>query len=125
MRVALFFVYLCFLLLKAGDPVHAVASAGAAPQFQSSQTVDYATAFHGLPVIHTANADQNGYFAGDDAEDEDTENIFTRKVKLPARCYEELVCQPVPAYPLNRSKAAPSFCGRIAPKYILQRVLRV
>ncbi|MET0393634.1 MAG: hypothetical protein ABW019_10860, partial [Chitinophagaceae bacterium] len=95
-------------------------------QLQQSQPLSYAAIYHGLPVIHTTpSADQSGYFVGDDAEDEDTESIFARKFKVLARSYDELALQPVLAYPFNRSKAAPSFCGRISPKYILQRVLRV
>ena len=131
MRLAIFFVYLCFFLLKGGDHVHAVVSSytdgyAHAQYIQISQPVAAAISCDAGTVINNTGTDnQNQFLIIDDVEDEDTNNFFARKFKTLARYYTALSCQSTLGYPINRSKVAPSFCGRISYKYILQRVLRV
>jgi hypothetical protein len=131
MRVAVFFIYLGLILLKMGDHANAIAPLQAvsytpAQYTQPSEAVEFIAAGYGNTISNNSSTGDPNYFLFiDDVDDEDSNDSIARSFKLLARCYSILSFQPDLGYPVNRSKAAPSFCGRVSHKYIVQRVLRV
>ncbi|RYY61320.1 MAG: hypothetical protein EOO05_06810 [Chitinophagaceae bacterium] len=129
MRLPLYFITLCFILLKVGTPLPAFASATSRDVV--AQAV-FPSAFSGTandgqdqPVVVQAVKNEKDQLVYDDAEDEDASEIIARKFKLLTRDYPELILLTETGCPINRSKAAPSFFGRITYRYLQQRVLRV
>lgn len=130
MKVALSFICLCFLLLQGKGVVYAakLSCSASSLHYRSVQQAQPAVATVSKKCTAINNAgtdDQNTYFTGNEAEDEDLDELFARKFNWLARSYSTLSFPSDLIYPFNRSKAAPSFCGRISYRYILQRVLRV
>lgn len=131
MRVAVFFVYLCFFLLKGDGFAHAVGPSPAngynhVQHIQTTgPTVPTTCSDAGIIINNAHTNDQPVYLICDDVEEENTNDFFARKFKLLVRSYSALSYHFAFDYPTNRSKAALSFYGRVFYKYILQRVLRV
>ena len=93
---------------------------------QIAESIESTTA-DGVRTINNTNRDHQNedFIIEDEVEGEDTNESFARKFKLLDKCYSIQFCQSTAGYPINRSKSAPSFYGRVSHKYILQRVLRV
>lgn len=132
MRVAVFFVYLCFLLLGgnstayAGLPLHR-ADNTQLRQLLKNQLILPAGARHAAGLFRDACEDPaNDYFLLEEAEDEDQHYLFALKSGLLARyclaCYFSLLDDG------SRSEfpdGLPPFLDHSTPKYISQRVLRI
>lgn len=128
MKVSVYFMCLCFLLLKAGAPTHAAAGFSA-----DGYNPAVNLSLNNLSALgdearfeKSVPQDEQSIFLIDDAEDEDANDFFARKFRLLVRTWPDLLSyqSPLPIS-LNRSKAAPSFFGRIPYKYLQQRVWRV
>lgn len=117
MRVAVFFLCLCILLLKGYDYTH---------------TVAHTNSIHNTPVQHFAVLKDTGtekdeeYLISDDKEDEDPNSVFGRKYRLLA------TYNIIPAYLFishhlySRSKGPLAYYGALSScKYITQKVLRI
>ena len=126
MRASIFFLFLCFLLIKLGGPVpaHAASFTQGLAQPHLAHLVTESDKDRAM-LAATEPDEQNLSLVSDDAEDEDANDPFARKFKFLSRDYSELAYQPAFGCTINRSKAAPSFLGRVSYKYLLQRVLRV
>lgn len=131
MKAGIFFIFLCFLLLRMSDTLGAVALFHApgkvpVPVFQIQSPSDSPVIGQPGAIIDDCNdARQYEELVYEDIEDDDSNDVIIRNFKLLPRCSLPVIYSPGSVYPVNRSKAAPSFCGRISYKYILQRVLRV
>ncbi len=128
MRFSTFFVFVCFVLLK-GGPTSALATSTAQHYPLPTLNLHLAEKDHSVPDITIIDGsgpgDQSAFVFNDDGDDDDSNDVFVRKFKLLARSYSELSYEPPTGCSMNRSKAAPSFFGRVSYKYLQQRVLRV
>lgn len=134
MRVALFFVCLCFLLLKVDSSLYAGMqhySIGytSARHPQKANEVKLVSASKDCAVITDAGVDTKmEYLISDDVEDEDTNDFSSPKDRLPARSHAVYSCPVYPAvlkYHRKYYKAPPSFFGQISDKCILHSVFRL
>jgi hypothetical protein len=79
-------------------------------------------------AIADPTLDTETEYAVDNDEDDDAHNFMAEKFRLMARSH---ATHAYPAYPSildyfrNSFNAAPSFCGQVSHKYILQGVLRI
>jgi hypothetical protein len=130
MRVAIFLVFWCILLLRGDESL-------------STRTYQYDDCYtlsgqpgnkypaHNIssgqdcPVVsgHKPEMDQEYLFA-DDVEDEDTSSGFARKYRLLAR-YGLTYTTSVLRCLLRYYKGSPFFSGEASYKYLLQGVLRI
>ena len=137
MRVAIFFTYLCFLLLR-GNEYAFTATQDPAVHHAPVKENEYAfSATHHLPlikepedtqeytVVDTTIDNEEEYLISDDIEEEDPSNFLVRKYKLLARYYVALSCPLLSGYLYKSRKAPPSFQGYLSYIYITQRVLRL
>jgi hypothetical protein len=130
MRKSIFFVCLCFFLLKGGDYVYAVmhSHGKTCSHAQSIQTSGLnesgVTSNAWIMLSNNIPGHQNEFVISDELKDEDPDNLSARKFKLLARCYSAFSSQFIGTN-ITYSKAATSLCGRVSYKYILQGVLRV
>lgn len=131
MRIAVFFVCLCSLLLGGAVPV----TAGTGHKDMGYALAQYALTGHQTKFTHTVQDSpvmkgtdpdvDKEYFVADDVEDDDSDHFLAKKMKLLAR-YPSAICyQSILSYLCNRFKAPPPFWGPVSYKYILQRALRI
>ena len=131
MRANLFFLCICFLLLKVTAPLDAIAAAGhhGYSRDQHSLSSELATAVHvskDLAIVAASdNAVTDPSFLADDEEENEENDYFSRRFRVLARSYTEFCYQPAFGNSINRSKTALSFFGRISYKYLQQRVIKV
>jgi hypothetical protein len=135
MRVALIFVYLCFLLLRGNTCVYADTGHAGTPKMLA-QHVDKKEHFSSIdpsqdsPVIKNIDSGIEAEYliSDDDVEEEDANDFSAPKYRLPVRNHP---IHDYPSYPsilnylCNCFKVTPSFFGQISDKYILQGVLRI
>jgi hypothetical protein len=136
MRVAIFFVYLCFLLIRLDSTIYAGTHYNSNSNFytliqhvEKKQSVNAISAKQDCFVIEDINLNaEKEYLISDDVEDEDTNNCPAQKYRLLARSH---ATHAYPSYPsilnylCNCFKVAPSLCIPASDKYILQGVLRI
>ncbi|RYY57404.1 MAG: hypothetical protein EOO09_02810 [Chitinophagaceae bacterium] len=128
MKKSLLIVFISILLLKLGMPLPAVASAAsgqAAVTMQNPLFRHAPAAGHQAPVLDKGFLQVGEPFIMDDAEDEDANTIFLRRFTLINREWSLFDMADAVESPVNRTKAAPSFFGRISYRYLVQGVLRV
>jgi hypothetical protein len=125
MRVAIFFGYLCFLLLKGYGYIYADS------QYDYNRNTLAHTIATTAQQLKFTNPNQNTvsneveeYLVDDDIEDADGgNNFFARKYKLLTRPY---VTQPHTFILTNsRFKARQPFCSHSSHKCVVQRALRI
>lgn len=135
MRVAVFLMCMCFLLLCGESSLYAGIhnnnnSNHALIQHSKEQPrVNLAHANQVPPLIRSVSlGTEKEYFINDEVEDEDTHNCSAQKYRLIARSH---ATHAYPSYPsilnylCNCYKATPSFCPPASDKCILQSVLRI
>jgi hypothetical protein len=129
MRIAVFLVYMCCLLLGAGKAAYPAASYS----FPNSG-LHAAAAFLAKDKIAAVNPDlindtdpctEKEYFISDDAEEEDASNFVAGKARISSRHYSPLSYRSILNYLHNCFSAPPFFYNRVSDKYILQGVLRI
>lgn len=135
MRVVLFFMCLCFLLLQGDAPVfagsyHSENSYAVKQPTENKQPVILIAAGKAHAAITDPNLDTElEYFIGDDKiEDEDSNDFSAQKDRLPARSH---LVNTYPSYPAilnyrcNCFKAPPFFFRPVTDKCILLSILRI
>lgn len=131
MRVFIFLIYLCSLLLRGYDYVyigthHNSITASAARYVENGQQPRLANTNRDDSVIRDAGpGEEEEYLVRNDVEDEDGNNIFARKYKLQA-CRNLISSYTyISGYLRNSFKDRLSFYPHSSYIYILQRVLRI
>ena len=130
MKGNLFILCLLFLLLKVGLPVPVQGSALAEPVLHPG-LIDASVSAASLPGSQSATTVQAGSGTSqqpgvfDDAEDDETNEQFSRKFKLIARSYPLFILETAPVSSLHRASRTAYLPGNVSDKYLLLRVLRV
>ena len=144
MRVAIFFTYLCFLLLR-GNEYAFTATQDQSVHHTPVENEYVFSATHHLPetkeitgnrlttasqrleytAIDNTIDKEEEYMVSDDIEEEDPSNFLVRKYKILARYYEALSCPLLSGYLYKSRNAPPSYKGYLSDIYITQRVLRL
>lgn len=125
MRIVVFFVFLCFLLLRGNgggaDRYNGVGDALTENAVSTIKSIhdDY------LVISDTDSNTEKEFIVSDDVDDENTDNSFARKYKLLAGYHTAYACQAALSSYFNSCKISPSFYGQSSHKYILQRALRL
>ncbi|MBW8682981.1 hypothetical protein [Chitinophaga rhizophila] len=131
MRLAVFFMYLCFLLSGGNET-------NRAGTYQHSADYTLLTATAVQPDSHFTAGDRNDAFFRDtrpvtedefiiseEVEDEDPNSYFSPKVKLLSRSRNAYDYQSSLKYLRRYFKAPPSFSDQASYKYLTQRALRI
>ena len=129
MRVAIFFVCLCYLLLGGYNYIYTGA------RFDD---LSYAQELHleknnqkfidknkSCPAIKTASSTNDASFISQDLEDDDTNDLFARKLKISGGSFLTLSGLFLLTYLFSRFKGPRPFYWLLSYKYITQRVLRI
>lgn len=134
MRVAVFIICLCSLLLKGNAYMFAGLQANGSsyvhhpPHPGCSRHSNYTHTSQDYSLLADPNLETEPEFAIGDDEDDDERNIAAEKFRLLARSH---ATHAYPAYPAilnylcNCYKATPPVCIPASDKYILQGVLRI
>jgi hypothetical protein len=133
MRVAIFFLCLCSLLLKGNADMFAGLQQNGNgyvhTQHQGgNRHSNFAHASHGYSSLADTNLESGPEYVIDDNEDEDNNNIPAEKYRLLAGSHATHAYPSYPSilnYHCNCYKATPSACIPTSDKYILQGVLRI
>jgi hypothetical protein len=124
MRIVVFFVYLCFLLLGGSGNSHASIHQSGYKYSQSK--LKFTDINPGYTFVSDTDADEEDFFiADDDAEDEDSDELFIKKCRLLSQYYSALANQLLLDSNPRSFKAVPFFFGQIADIYLVQRVLKI
>lgn len=122
MRVTIFFICLCFLLVVGYNyvcyaPVHNI---------EKTQQVKFTNTRQDYTVIRDVSSNEGTeYLIADEVEDEDISNAFARKYRLLTRYYQVISHTSVLSYQHNYSEDRQPLCGHLSYKYIIQRALRI
>ncbi|SFE98663.1 hypothetical protein SAMN05518672_113165 [Chitinophaga sp. CF118] len=120
MRVAVFFICLCILLLRGYDYMYA----GSHHNIIPAQNIEKTHTSQDYAVIKDAGSDkEEEYFFSDEVEDEDS--LFARKYKLLGKYYFIFSYLFILRYLYSCSKAPLIFCSPLSYKYITQKTLRI
>lgn len=133
MRVAVFIICLCSLLLKGNAYMFAGLQANGNSSFHAphpgcSRHSSYTHSSQDFSLIADPNLESEPDLVSDDDDEDDNNNISAEKYRLLARSH---ATHAYPAYPAilnylcNSYKATPSVCIPASDKYILQGVLRI
>jgi hypothetical protein len=130
MRVALFFVCLCYLLLGGYNYIYTGARCDAFSYAQElhfeKNNQKFTDKTQGHPANYTANSNQDATpLISEDLEDEDSNDILARKFKLQGKCYLTLSGLFLLTYLFSRFKGPRPYYWLLSYKYIHQRVLRI
>lgn len=131
MRVVIFFVCLCYLLLGgynyiyAGPHDHGFRYAQNLHLERNNQS-KFIDKKQGYPAVQAANSNQDATnLLPEDLEDEDSNNLFARKFKLQDKGYLTLSGLFLLTYLFSRFKGPRPYYWLLSYKYIHQRVLRI
>lgn len=131
MRASVFFVCLCILILKGKDDLysgtnHNSISCTSARNYEQTHQTKSVISNQDYTVIKNTNSDKQGeHLISEDAEDEDGDNLFTRKYKLLTRCYLPQLFIANLSYLYSHVKAPQPLCSHLSHKCIIQKVLRI
>jgi hypothetical protein len=126
MRVVVFFVCLCYLLLGGYNYLYTGSHRYAAAttlHFEKSHA-KFTDKKQGYPVIKETAAEDAAYIIPD-IEEDDTDNLSARKYKLLASYFYAFSCSFILLHLYNRFKASRPYSHLLTYKYITQRVLRI
>lgn len=129
MRVAVFLVFVCLLMLRGYDSIyagthHISLSRTPAQYLENKQQVKSTWQHHTVTGV-TSPDEEEEFLISDDIEDEDVNNVFVRKYKLLARYNLALSYLFILSYLYKCLKAPSFFWGHSSYKYITQKVLRI
>jgi hypothetical protein len=122
MRVVVFFICMCFLLVGGYNyvcyaPVHNI---------NKTQQVKFTNTRQNYTDISSARSNEaTEYLITDEVEDEDTSNSFTRKYKLLTSYYSALFQTSNLSYLHSGFTDRQPACDYLSCKYLLQRSLRI
>jgi hypothetical protein len=131
MRVFIFLIYLCSLLLRGYDYSYIGTQynsirASVVQYFENGQPPKLANANRDDSVIRDAGpGEEEEYLVRNDVEDEDGNNIFARKYKLQASRNLIATYTCIAGYLHNSFKDRLSFYPHSSYIYIVQRALRI
>jgi hypothetical protein len=131
MRVVIFFVCLCFLLLRGNEEVYAGTNHRGTcytplQHIDKTQPVSFTNADEGCIVTkNTGSEGENENLLGIDAEEEDSDTISARKYKLLTRTSLIFSHTFLVSYSCHSFKDCLPFFTPLSYKYIIQRVLRI
>jgi len=114
MRAFVFFVYLCFLLLKGGDCVFSIKT-------QSTKFVN--TDQEQAVVKHTGSNEEKKSLICVDVEDED--DVLAGKYRFLTKGNLTQTLTYIPGDPWGYSNDKLPFCCHLSYKYLIQRALRI
>jgi len=131
MRVALFFINLCILLLCGGNSLHATPHDShigytATPTLSKNHQIKFFHKDQESNLIEDADTDlEEDYHFGTDNKDNYAKKYIVNSYLLLKVWYQELSGLTVEKTYFKRLKLFPPFCGYSSPIYIRQRVLRI
>lgn len=126
MRLTVFLVCLCVLLLKGYDYVYTGTHHCSTSAQQESQLVKFKPANQDYSLSQdTDSDDENEYLIGDATEDDDTDSFFARKYRLLVNAGLINSHLFTLQYLHNCCKAPQNFGSLSSYKYITQQVLRI
>jgi len=126
MRLTVFLVCLCVLLLKGYDYVCTGTHHSSALAQQESQLVKFKQTYPGYSLFQDTDPDdEDEYIIVDTTEDDDTDNFFARRYRLLINA-SLINSHPFTLQYLHNCLKAPLNTGSISSyKYITQQVLRI
>ncbi|MEZ2443473.1 hypothetical protein AB6805_17235 [Chitinophaga sp. RCC_12] len=129
MRVAIFFAYLCFLLLRGEGYAftathHNDISNSFARNVEHKHRIKFTDTNQDNSVVSNLDNEEECLIS-DDIEEEDANNFLARKYKLLARYYLTLPDLDVLSYLHKCFKAPTPYLGHLSNRYITQSVLRI
>jgi hypothetical protein len=125
MRVVVFLVFLCFLLLR-GNGEGADRHNGVGDAFTKNVASTIKSIHDDYLVISDTDSNtEKEFIVSDGVDDENTDNSFARKYKLLAGYHTAYACYAALSTDYDSCKTFPSFYGQSSHKYILQRALRL
>jgi hypothetical protein len=131
MRVVIFFLYMCFLVLSGDDQVYTGTSHNSigyspAQSIEKAQLVGSANGYQDCTVTkNTGSQEEKEYLISVDVEEEDANNYFARKYRLLTQCCLIPSHTFILSYPYNCFKDRLPFSSHLSYKYLTQRVLRI
>jgi hypothetical protein len=130
MRGAIFFAYLCFLLLRVYDcaytGIHHHRACCATSHVEKSQQQKFSHSSSDFTLVEDYGLNrEDEYFVADEVDDEDVNNLFAKKPRLLSR-YSLSFSDPfILNYLHSCSKASQPFGSLLSDKHITLRVLRI
>lgn len=124
MRVAVFFVYLCFFLLRGNDLAHTGAHHYGSPGGKGRHAVSSGSGQQ-LAFVVEDGVGAEEELAADEAEEEDQTGFSAGKYRALASWFQALSYLFLLGYLYKRLKSLPVVYGRPSQKYLLQGVLRI
>jgi len=129
MRIVVFYVYLCLLLLCGGHAVYAGTHPNSSPYSSNrglakKQQIKLSKTDQDSSVIEETDLDEES-LSSHDAEDGGTDLFFTGKYNFSDNWYLTFSSLPILNYYNKRFNIIPPFRGQSSPIYIQQRVLRI
>jgi hypothetical protein len=131
MRVAIFFVYICIMLLKGNEDSLACAyqnneSYALTTQAAAGEADTFTTTSQYCSVVRdTHPVPEEEYLITEEVEDEDPNSNLTPKFKLLAKSRDAYAYQTSLRYLRRYFKAPPIFSDQVLYKYLTQRALRI
>ncbi|MEI3800678.1 hypothetical protein SAMN05660461_4975 [Chitinophaga ginsengisegetis] len=129
MRVAIFFAYLCFLLLRGEGYAftathHNDVSNSFARNIEHKHRIKFTDTNQDNSVVSNLDNEEECLIS-DDIEEDDADNCLARKYKLLTRYYLALAGPDVLSYLHKCFKAPTPYLGHLSNRYITQSVLRI
>lgn len=126
MKLVVFFVCICYLLLGGYNYLYTGSHSNAYSaelHFEKSAT-KFTDKKQGYPVVRETSADATDYIIPE-IEEDDSDNFSARKYKVLANYLFAFSCPLIILHFYSRSKAPRPYCKLLTYKYITQRVLRI
>jgi hypothetical protein len=130
MRVAIFFAYLCFLLLRGEGYAFTAThhnndiSCSLARNLENKHRIKFTDTNQDNSVINNLDNEEE-CLVSEDIDEEEANNFLARKYKLLSRCYLALPDLDVLSYLHKCFKAPAPYLGYLSNRYITQSVLRI
>lgn len=130
MRVAVFFLYVFFLLLKGGCAFSSVSHSSTShfPVLHIKKNHQLKSVFASLPftIVEDTKPDEDSeYMVKEEVENEDASSFLTRKYKLLAGYFLALLYLLILRYLYSCFNSPPPFWGNLSYIYIKQGALRI
>lgn len=125
MRLAVFFMSLCFLLWRGNSHIF-MAMENESPAHHSSKPLKVRFTNTDYSFLADTDVDtEEEHVISDDDMDDCSGDFLAQQFKLLAMCYACVPYQSILTYHHKCYKDPPSFLGKESHKYILQGVLRI
>ncbi|KAA5532382.1 hypothetical protein F0919_16455 [Taibaiella lutea] len=127
MRLAVFFMSLCFLLSRGNTYISmAVQGGNYTHHTQKPQKAKFTNSDYSLFTDTDWDSEEEHVVSDDDVNDNLSDDSFlAQQFKMMAMCYASVPYHSILNYYHNCYRNPPSFLGQASHKYILQGVLRI